>query len=320
MWHKTVNGKEVLSRQRDTTLLESSAITMPGYILLYRDIERHWVWKDGLMGHRWLDLVIQAEYRSRTVFMSGVRVDLKRGQLATTTRILMARWSTNARMVLKVLNIFEQDKMIRCKKTNEMTLITICNFDKYQALFREVDVPENLDEISTEIAESGKRQRKRERKHTKEDNKETTKKIKTTTPVVESAPTHEEVFEEFFKEQSAVEVFCMQERIDLETCKKLAREVINDWVLRSETHPTMKDGRDHLLNQLRIKIKVYRQQQKRDQNVLEKTKTGTTPKVKGGLSGGVGREAEPNPLAGAKHYTADLSAGDRLQGGEEKAH
>ena len=288
---------------------------MPGYILLYRDIERHWVWKDGLMAHRWMDLVIQAAYKARTTYMSGVKVDLKRGQLATTTRDLMARWSTNAKMVLKVLGIFEQDRMIRCKKTNEMTLITICNFDKYQPLLRALQEAENLDEIQDEIsaviAEGGKRQRKRERKHTKEDNKEKTKKInKKTTSVVESAPTHEEVFEDFFSAQIAVETFCKNESIDLETCRKLAREVINDWVLRDETHPTMKDGREHLLNQLRIKIKVYRQQQKREQNVLEKQKTRTSPKVTGGMAGGVGRETEPNPLAGAKHYTADLSARD----------
>lgn len=281
---------------------------MPGYLLLYRDIERHWVWKDGLMAHRWLDLVIQAEYRNRTVFIGGAKVDLKRGQLATTTRMLMARWRTNAKMVLKVLDIFEQDKMIRCKKNSEMTLITICNFDKYQALFREPDEPDNSDEIPSENADVGNRQRKRERKHTKEDNKETTKKIKKS-PVVESAPTHEEIFEEFFKEQIAVESFCMNESIDLETCKTLAREVINDWVLRSEEHKTMKEGKQHLLNQLRIKINIQRQQQNREQNVLDKKGTGTA-KVKREVSGGAGRETEPNPLARAKRYTADLSATD----------
>ena len=283
---------------------------MPGYVLLYRDIDRHWVWKDGLMAHRWMDLVIQAEYRNRTMYFGGVRVDLKRGQLVTTTRLLMARWRTNARMVLKVLDIFENDKMIRCKKNNEMTIITISNFDKFQALFQEPEEAEKPTEISSISDEGGQRERKRQGKRTKEykeDKKEKNKK----TPVVESAPTHEEVFDDFFNEQNAVDVFCMQESVDLETCKTLAREVINDWILRGEVHQTLKDGKQHLLNQLRIKIKVFRQQQKREQNVLEQKRAGKKAgEVQRGMESGVGGSDEPNPLARARVYTADLSATD----------
>ncbi len=283
---------------------------MPGFVFLFRDIESHWVWKDGRMAHRWMDLVIQAQWENKTVYFDGVRVDLKRGQFVTTTRLLMGRWRTNARIVLKSLEIFENDKMIRCKKTTEMTIITICNYDAYQNKIEEQNPLTQSPFSASENENNAERKRKRQKKRTKEDNKKEDNITKTSI-VVESAPTHEEVFDNFFNEQNAVDVFCMQESVDLETCKTLAREVINDWILRGEVHQTLKDGKQHLLNQLRIKIKVFRQQQKREQNVLEQKRAGKkAAEVQRGMESGVGGSDEPNPLARAKFYTADLSATD----------
>lgn len=273
-----------------------------GWIALHRKIVSNWVWKDRIMRCRWLELLMLAEWDDGIIRYGKHKIPVKRGQIVVSKRSLMHFWNTNNRVVKEFLQALEDDNMITTEKVQGLTIITICNYDQYQNV-QEID-----DSNEAQNSDSGSQKRLQKRLPIKQDNN-INKKTKTT-PVVESAPTHEEVFEEFFKEQGAVEVFCMQEHINLETCKKLAREVINDWVLRSETHPTMKDGRDHLLNQLRIKIKVYRQQQKREQNVLEKQKTGTSQKVTGGMAGGVGREAEPNPLAGAKHYTADLSARD----------
>ena len=251
---------------------------MPGYVFLFRDIANHWVWKDGRMAHRWMDLLIQAQWENKTVYFDGERVDLKRGQFITTTRLLMGRWRTNPRIVLKSLEIFEKDKMIRCKKTTEMTIITICNYDAYQSKFGEQNIsnqsPFSFNENDDDTERGRKRQEKRQKKRIKEDkNKE--ENITKTSSVVERAPTHEEVFEDFFNAQAAVEAFCMTESIDIETCKKLAQEVINDWNLSGQTHQSLSDGRRHLLNQLRIKIKVEKQKQ-----------NGTGKKAGGGNNGG----------------------------------
>ena len=280
---------------------------MPGYVFLHRDIDRHWVWSDGRTAHRWMDLIIQAAWENKTTFFGGVRIELKRGQLVTTTRLLMARWRTNPKMVLKVLDMFEKDKMIRCKKLSDMTIITICNFDAYQSNVNTSFDQESYRVFSAEIEGAGKHERKRQRKQTKENNKEQENKKSKTTTVVESAPTHEEVFEDFFNAQIAVETFCKNESIDLETCKQLAQEVLNDWVLRDEVHHTLRDGREHLLNQLRIKISIYKLEQKRKHDDSEKKGTGSRKQDSRGMESGSGGGPETNPLAGVKHYTANLT-------------
>ena len=145
---------------------------MPGYVFLHRDIDRHWVWSDGRTAHRWMDLIIQAAWENKATFFGGSRIELKRGQLVTTTRLLMARWRTNPKMVLKVLDMFEKDKMIRCKKLSDMTIITICNFDAYQSNANTSFEQENHRDFSPEIEEGGKHERKRQRKQTKENKKE----------------------------------------------------------------------------------------------------------------------------------------------------
>ena len=274
-----------------------------GWIALHRKIVSNWIWKDRIMRCRWLELLMLAEWDDGIIRYGKHKIPVKRGQIVVSKRSLMHFWNTNNRVVKEFLQALEDDNMITTEKVQGLTIITICNYDQYQNV-QEDDAYDGSNE--SQNSDRGSQKRLQKRPPIKQDNN----KINKQTLVGESAPTHEEVFEDFFSAQIAVETFCKNESIDLETCRMLAREVINDWVLRDETHPTMKDGREHLLNQLRIKIKVYRQQQKREQNVLEKQKNGTSQKVKGGISGGAGRETEPNPLAGAKHYTANISAGD----------
>lgn len=226
---------------------------MPGFIFLYRDIANHWVWHDGKLAHRWMDLLIQASWENRAVFFGGARVELKRGQLVTSTRLLMGRWRTNARMVLKVLGIFESDKMIRCKKTTERTIITICNYDAYQSPLDPQISPynsPNFDNVSERV-------RKRKKKQIKENNNEEYNNISH-----QRVREEDSFFEELksrgeFFEQSAMSLHCGTAEL-----KSLLEDFMNECKAKGKTHSDFSDFRNHFFDWARKQINKNGNRQK----------------------------------------------------------
>ena len=293
---------------------------MVGWIALYRAITEHWVWKTSSKRfQRWVDLLFLASWRDRKTGFGNIVVPLKRGQLVTSTRELMRRWSTNNTTVTTTLNLFVENGMISMDRGRTRTIITIINYNKYQraAIIADELSKLNIDDLSLESIDDLRsrieQQKLASQVHNRvqsqlpieEDNNENNKKIKTKTLSVDDAQalTHEEVFEDFFNAQVAVETFCMQNSIDVETCKKLAREVINDWELSGDTHTSLKEGRKHLLNHIRRKLT----EQKRQRNAIQKKQTS---KGQRGMESRTGGEAEPNPLARARVHTARINSGD----------
>lgn len=241
--------------------MESPIITMPGFIFLHRDIANHWVWKDGRIAHRWMDLLIQAEYENRTVFFDGVRVDLKRGQFVTTTRLLMGRWRTNPRTVLKVLDMFESDKMIRCKKTNEMTIISICNFDEYQSIPRDQN-PSDISPYSSaifdaEVEQKGKRKKKRIKEYNKKEEIIEENNLSQPREIVE-----EDFFEKLksdkdFFEKSALSLHC-----EIEMLKSLFDDFVNECKAKNKAHIDFDDFRQHFFDWARKQVQNYGKREK----------------------------------------------------------
>ena len=287
---------------------------MAGWILIHRSILKHWVWLSPLHTHRWLYILLNAAYEDRRIEFSNKSFILKRGQLLTTYRTLQAHWKTSSDVVSSFLKMLSYNKMIKVETTKDYTLITVVNYNLYQSeKYSPQETGEDIGNEPTLTVEtmvdspldSGdeyKGKPKRKPTQTKI-NKESSNKNKTKQIVVESEPTHEQIFEDFFNSQIAVEVFCKNESIDLDTCKRLAREVINDWVLRDETHASLKVGKEHLLNQLRIKINIFKRQKNKQNHVLEEETPGENQR---GMEGGAGRTASSNPLARAKVNQIDI--------------
>lgn len=136
---------------------------MKGYIFLYRDIEDHWIFNEPRRFQWWLQLLFMAAWEPKTVAFGNETVTLKRGQIATTIRSLMARWKVCSQAALKFLDLLETEAMITRVSTSKFTFITVVNYDKYQT---------GIDEI----LENAKRKSKRKSKQTKEENNESIKK------------------------------------------------------------------------------------------------------------------------------------------------
>lgn len=80
----------------------------------------------------WLWMVAQAAWKATRVRVGQAVIELKRGQLAFSTRFLARkwRWNSDAR-VRRFLNRLKSDAMVDVRTTQEATQVTICNYDKW---------------------------------------------------------------------------------------------------------------------------------------------------------------------------------------------
>jgi len=105
-----------------------------GYIRLYRSIQEHWLWEKQpfSQGQAWIDLLMRAGYKDKTVAFDKQVISLNRGQFVTSERSLMEKWGWNKTRVRIFLKLLESEKMITRKSDHLKTIITICNYAAFQ--------------------------------------------------------------------------------------------------------------------------------------------------------------------------------------------
>lgn len=91
-----------------------------------------WLGEPFTRGQAWVDLIMLAAYKARSVRIRGARVDVDRGQFATALRFLATRWQWSVGKVQRFLNELEMDKQISTRTSNVSTTITITNYETYQ--------------------------------------------------------------------------------------------------------------------------------------------------------------------------------------------
>lgn len=105
---------------------------MAGWIKMHRDTEDHWVAKDMEKLGRWVTLLWMATHEDKKVLVGNQLVELKRGQFIASNSFLAERWDTSERTVLRFLELLEKDGMLHRCTHRKITIITICNYEKYQ--------------------------------------------------------------------------------------------------------------------------------------------------------------------------------------------
>lgn len=92
----------------------------------------HWIWEDAKAFQRWICLLMFAAWEDTEMKYHNKRVKVNRGQLVTSKRQLARRWHTNSRIVKNLLQDFIYYEMITVEVKDNMTFITILNYEKYQ--------------------------------------------------------------------------------------------------------------------------------------------------------------------------------------------
>lgn len=209
-------------------------------------LANHWVWRNSILGHHWVDLIMYAQWEEeRTVYFGGKHITLKRGQQVTTTRQLMQRWNTNPKMVLKTLEIFEEERMIECEKNNRMTIITLCNYDDHQSSFVGSTDPDiDMDSGSASVA-IRKRKKKRDGKQIKEDNNKITKKEKQI--IVVDDDELQKKYSEIFLSEEKIKQGSKAFSMPPEKFRKIVEGIVNEWIFTNEKDWSL----DHLRNYIK---------------------------------------------------------------------
>lgn len=110
-----------------------------GFIKLDRCIIDSDIWTGGNKkekfdrAHAWIDLLLMANYRDQVCKVSGKEVLVSRGQILTSIRKLSDRWVWAENTVRSFLRYLEGVQMILRSDGPKCIILTVTNYDKYQA-------------------------------------------------------------------------------------------------------------------------------------------------------------------------------------------
>ncbi len=105
-----------------------------GWIKLYRKIEDCPIWFDDKFdhSHAWIDLLLMANHRPKTIIFDSQKMEIETGQILTSVRKLSARWGWCKDTTLSFLRLLEDQNMIVRDANAKRTLLTIVNYGFYQ--------------------------------------------------------------------------------------------------------------------------------------------------------------------------------------------
>lgn len=108
---------------------------MSGWIKLHRSLSEHWLWdfKSPEKAMAWVDLLMMARHSEGQIMLKGRVVKLGRSQIGVSQISLQKRWKWSQNKVKRFLKLLENEGMCNLETNDLTTIITICNFDSYQA-------------------------------------------------------------------------------------------------------------------------------------------------------------------------------------------
>ena len=107
-------------------------MTTEGFICISRGIVAHWIWSNPVLFQRWVWMILSANYDDREVSFCYHRIMLHRGQLAVNLSYLSKIWHVSCQATHKFLVKLEDSGMVTRTVDDKVTVITICNYDRYQ--------------------------------------------------------------------------------------------------------------------------------------------------------------------------------------------
>ncbi|MEG1686028.1 MAG: hypothetical protein RR319_08835 [Bacteroides sp.] len=128
-----------------------------GYIPISRRLFEHPFWCEERTYSRfeaWLDVVRSARFEDTKQLIGNRFIEVKRGQMLVSLRFFGSRWQWSTKKVSSFLELLIQDKMITKETPKEtgQTVITICNYDKYNRTFNEEETQKKQQGNSKETA------------------------------------------------------------------------------------------------------------------------------------------------------------------------
>jgi len=108
---------------------------MEGWIKLHRAIQDNDFWSSEPFsrGQAWVDLLLLANHKESFFYKRGNKVIVGRGQVGRSEVELSDRWKWSRTKVRKFLKDLEKEQQIKIAKSRITQVLTIVNYDFYQA-------------------------------------------------------------------------------------------------------------------------------------------------------------------------------------------
>ncbi|MDX9789299.1 MAG: hypothetical protein GX158_12080 [Bacteroidales bacterium] len=107
---------------------------MSGWIKIYREITRHWIWDNPSYFKAWISILLTVNHDDNKVLINGEIIECKRGQslysLEGWVKVFGKGWTKQK--VRTFFNLLKSDAMINTEGLRKTTRLTVCNYDKYQ--------------------------------------------------------------------------------------------------------------------------------------------------------------------------------------------
>ena len=78
---------------------------MSGWIKLYRDLNKHWIWDNSNYLKWWLDILLEVNHTDSKVIIKNKIYECKRGEKLYSLDTWAARWKTNKSKVRRFLEL-----------------------------------------------------------------------------------------------------------------------------------------------------------------------------------------------------------------------
>jgi len=217
-----------------------------GWIKLHRKLTDNPLWKSETFarGQAWVDLILLANHEDGYIYVRGHKIKVKRGQVGWSQNRLAERWGWSRSKVRKFLQDLEEEQQIKQVKSHSSTVITLINYNDYQAKKqqqnnrKQPDSGKNgetpqIDEQQKNGSHSSQpqlfegdqeseEQQKDNRKTIEEQQQDTNKNVKN---VKKSGPPAREEVEDYFRERGTM----LEEDIPLEAEKFINYYDENNW-------------------------------------------------------------------------------------------
>ena len=158
-----------------------------GYVRIYRRLLDHPAFRNKSEAMAFACLILEAQWRRRTVRYKGRELELERGQVALSLRDFGREWGRERSWAARLIERLEKSELVvranrdRTETATETapTVLSICNYDKYQA-------PEVVNETVVELFQ--RQDRDSTETQNKEENKGKKRKNLSPTPFLPELP------------------------------------------------------------------------------------------------------------------------------------
>lgn len=105
------------------------------WIKLNRDLINNELWLSHpfTRGQAWVDMLMIASHIDSSIAIRGIKILIKRGQIGWSVARLAHRWKWSRAKVDRFFEYLENEQQIGQQKNNVSSVVTILNYEKYQA-------------------------------------------------------------------------------------------------------------------------------------------------------------------------------------------